>query len=548
MTAPTAVDEGREAYAREAWSEAYSRLLAAHQGGPLGPDDVELLAMAAYLIGRDEESDDWLERAHQGHLRRGDVPRAVRCAFWLGIGFMDRGEFARGGGWLARAQRLLDEGGYDCVERGYLLFPEALERLEGGDPAAARELFAEAAGIGRRFADADLITLARLGEGATLPRLGQVDEGVALLDEAMVAVTAGDVSPIVVGMSYCIVIDTCREMFDVRRGREWTSVLDRWCERHPDQVPFRGQCLLHRSELLQAQGRWAEALAEAERARRAFSTPEPRPAVGAAHYQRGELHRLRGEFPEAEAAYQEASAWGRVPLPGLACLRLAEGDAGAASAAIRRATGEASDPVSRAALLPAYVEIVLAAGDVAAARAGADELAAVAGLLGAPLLHAAAAFADGAVLLAEEDASGACAALQRAWRGWRELGVPHEAARASALMAAACDTLGDRATAVLQREAARATFAELGAAPELARLPPDGRGRARSPRASPLTGREREVLALVASGRTNRAIAEQLFLSEKTVARHVSNIFAKLGVSSRSAATAWAYENGVVQS
>ena len=542
MTATTAVDEGREAYAREAWSDAYSRLLAAHREGPLGPDDVELLAMAAYLIGRDEESDDWLERAHQGHLRQGDAPRAVRCAFWLAMGFFERGQVARGGGWLARAQRLLDEGGLDCVERGYLLIPVALECLEGGDPAGARERFADAVAIAQRFKDPDLVTVGRLGEGSGLLRLGRVGEGVALLDEAMVAVTAGDVSPIVVGMSYCIMIDACREIFDVRRIREWTSTLDRWLDRHPDQAPFRGQCLLHRAELLQLQGRWTDALAEAERALHLFSVPEPRPAVGSAHYQRAELHRLRGEYAEAEAAYHEAGAWGRVPLPGLAWLRLAEGDVETAEGAIRRAVGEASDPVHRAALLPAYVEILLAAGDVAAARTGADELAGVAGLIGAPLLRAAADFADGAVRLAEGDAAGACGALERAWTGWRELGAPLEAARAAALMAAACDAVGDRATATVHREAARAGLTELGAAAELARLSPP----ARVPRTSPLTSREREVLALIASGRTNRAIAEELFLSEKTVARHVSNIFTKIGVSSRSAATAWAYENGLV--
>jgi DNA-binding CsgD family transcriptional regulator len=296
---------------------------------------------------------------------------------------------------------------------------------------------------------------------------------------------------------------------------------------------------------MQLRGAWPDAMDEVQRACERLSTPSRQPALGMAIYQQGELHRLRGEFAKAEEAYRQASQWGHSPQPGLAQLRLAQGRVDAAAAAIRRTADEAQDRLSRARVLAAYVEIVLAAGDVDASRAAADELSQIAADLGAPLLQAVAAHALGAVRLAEGDARAALDALRDACQAWRRLEAPYEGARSRILVGLARQQLGDDDTATMELEAARHAFQQLGAAPDLTRVDALIRKR-RVGDVSGLSPREVEVLRLVASGKTNQAIAAALFLSEKTVARHVSNIFTKLGLSSRSAATAYAYEHGLV--
>jgi DNA-binding NarL/FixJ family response regulator len=533
---------GRDAFARRAWSDAHALLGSA---GPLGVDDLERLAVAAHLVGRDEESAQAWAQAHHECVRLGDFDRAARCAFWLGFALLLRGDTAQSDGWLARGERLVGQAGLDGAGRGLLLLPEFFSTLERGDQTRADALANELAEIAQRVADQDLLAFGLLARGQVALVVGEISRGVKLLDEAMVTVTTVEVSPITTGIVYCAVIEACMNLCDLRRATEWTEALHRWCATQPDLVPYRGHCLVHRSQVLQASGAWAEAVAEAERARQQLSDPL-HPALGLALYQRGELHRLRGELTDAERVYRAASQQGREPAPGFALLRLAQGSVGAAVAAVRRMIEESHGRLTRPVILAAAVEVLLGAGEIEAARTVSAELAEVADAVDTALLRAVADYAAGTVLLAGDDAPAALAALRRACAGWRELEMPYDAARARVQIARACRALGDHDAADLELEAARATFARLGARPDLARvaeLTPSPPGRRES---TALTARECEVLRLVAAGRTNRQIANALRISEHTVARHLQNIFAKLGLPSRAAATAYAYEHGLV--
>jgi DNA-binding CsgD family transcriptional regulator len=544
--AATELERGRESYAKGAWAEAYESLSAADQAAQLGAGDLELLARAAYMLGRDDDYVSGLERAHHAHLDAGEALPAVRCAFWIGHNMLFRGDAVRASGWFGRAQRLLDSGEQDCVERGYLLIPLWLKQMAGGDNEAGYMTAAEAADIGERFGDADLMWLARDEQGRALLRQGRVEEGLRLVDEVFVAALAGELSPILTGIIYCNTIAFCRNAYELHHAREWTQALTLWCERQPEMVAHNGLCLVHRAEIMQLQGAWADALDEARRAAERFTRGVLNQlACGAAHYRRGEVHRLRGELADAEAAFREASRCGREPQPGLALLRLAQGQGDTAAAAIRRAVGETTEPLERAALLPAYVEIMLDIGEYERARGACQELEEIAERQASDALGAMSAQALGALTLAEGDAQAALIALRRAWQLWQKLEAPYESARVRVLVGFACAALGDEDTAALELEAAREAFAELGAAPDLARLASPG------PTAAPgsahgLTDRELEVLRLVAAGKSNREIGAALVISEHTVARHLQNIFAKLGVSSRTAAGAFAYEQHLV--
>ena len=359
-----------------------------------------------------------------------------------------------------------------------------------------------------------------------------------MLDEAMVAAVGAELSPIVTGLVYCSVIDGCQEIYALRRAQEWTAALSHWCEEQPDMVAFTGRCLVHRAEILQLHGAWQDALDEARRAGGRLTR-----AAGQAAYRRGELHRLRGELGEADEAYREANRHGTQPQPGLAVLRLAQGHGDAALAAIRRALSETSDPVARIRLLPAAVEIMLAADEHDVARAACTELAQLEPRFASVLLAALAAGARGAVDLASGDARAALTALRRSERAWEDIGAPYERARVCVLIGLACRALGDADSAALELESAHDVFVALQAAPDAARV--DGLLSRPQP-VHGLTPRELEVLRLVAAGETNKAIAATLVLSERTVDRHVSNIFTKLGISSRTAAAAYAYRHELV--
>jgi DNA-binding NarL/FixJ family response regulator len=540
------IDLGREAFRHHAWRKAYSHLSAADREASLAPEDLEWLAIAAELVGNETESIDHWTRAHNKYLRRGDLPGAARCAFWLSFFFLlVEGEVARSGGWLARGRRMLEGNKTDCVEQGYLLLPAALRCMWEGKTASASAMFDESVIIGQRFHDTDLVAMGRLGQGESLLRLGQTTEGASLLDEVMAAVTAGELSTMVVGIVYCAVLSACQEIFDLRRAREWTAAFSHWCESQPDLVSFRGQCLVHRAEIMQLEGAWRNALEETRRACQRLSQPGSRPWAGAAFYQQGEVHRLRGEFQEAEEAYHQASQWGRTPQPGLALMRLSQGRLDVSVAAITRELAEAQDSQARSRILPAHVEIMLAAKAVQAARISAKELSEIAAHDGGPFLQALSAQANGAVALAEGDAPAALAKLRSAWNIWHALETPYEAARARVMIARACSELGDEDNAQLELQAARLVFLQLGAAPDLAQLSPSSVVRDRRTSGG-LTEREVEVLRLLAVGKTNRAIAGDLFLSEHTVRRHLQNIFAKLDVSTRAAATAFAFQHDLV--
>jgi ATP/maltotriose-dependent transcriptional regulator MalT len=538
------LERGRTSFERRAWLDAYTALSEADRLEPLSAADLDLLATSASLLGRMDDYLAVLERAHLAHLERGDNLAAARAAGWLGMTLAIRGELGPASGWFGRAQRLVEREGRECAEQGWLLIPVAFQLEVAGDYDGMNEAAAQAVEIAERFGDPDLAAIALHAQGVARIKQGSIDEGLRLMDEAMVGVTAESVSPIVAGIVYCGVIAGCEEAFEVRRAQEWTDALTRWCDGQPQMVSFTGRCLAHRAGLMQLHGEWRDALAEAKLARERCEEAMNRAAAGQALYQQGELHRLQGDFEAAEAAYRDASEFGREPQPGLALLRLAQGDGEAATGMTRRAAAETVEPFARATMLPAHVEVMLAAGHLEDAREAADELAVIAATGKRPLLEAIAARVLGEVELAQGDPKAALTALRHASRLWQELNAPYEVARVRVLVGLACRALGDEESAALELGAAREAFERLDAAPDLARIdrlegssPADAHG---------LSPRELEVLRLVAAGKTNREIASTLVVSEHTVARHLQNIFAKLGVTSRTAATAFAFQHELV--
>jgi DNA-binding CsgD family transcriptional regulator/Flp pilus assembly protein TadD len=530
----------------EKWTETYVRLLKADQEHGLEPKELETLALAAYLTGRDAESFQILERAHQGYLDREKTERAVRCAFWLGLMLMNTRERARSSGWIARGERLLsDEQVPDCAEKGLLLLPAALGALSAGLAAEAQKLFEQVATIGEQFGDADLIALGRLGHGQAMIQLGDVAKGIKLLDETMITVETEEVFPVVNGIVYCAAIESCRKVWDLRRAQEWTSALTRWCDAQPDIVPFRGQCLVRRAEIIQFHGEWPKALEETRHACELLARPPGDPAAGEAYYRKAELYRLLGEFEEAEDSYRDAAKWGRKPQPGLALLRLAQGQNDAAETSIRNTLQEIKDTKRRAELLPAVVSIMISVKQTGEAIEATKELCGIADEFDAPYLYAMSSYCQGAVFLAEGNVQLALEHFQKALKFWNSLNLPYESARTRELKGLVYLELNDKDNSDAELAAAQWVFEQLKAKPDLERV---NRmlNRKRDHETHGLTLRELQVLQGVASGKTNKSITGELFISERTVDRHVSNIFNKLGVSSRVEATAFALRNKIL--
>ena len=533
--------QAREEYERGDWARALDTWR------DVDPDamdaaDAQAAAVSAYLLGRPTEAVGFYQRGYRLFEEAGGHDDAVRCAFHLAMIHADSGEPSLAAGWTARAAGIVGLGG-DAVGRGYVAFLQMFAHLQQGDMPAAATCAAEVTAVGRREGDPDLVALGLCSAGRIAIYANRVAGGLALLDEAMAVLTAGEVSPAVAGNVYCTAIEGCQQIADFARVAEWTSALHRWCAALPGLVTFTGQCAVHRGQVMRLRGAWTDAVEEFERAVDRYRLAGSLAAAGLAESERGDVLRLLGDYAAADAAYQRSAELGYDPQPGLALLWLTTGRPNAAVGAVRRLLAERSGAVQRCGLLPGAVDVLLAAATVEEARMAAVALEDVAAQLGTPAVQAMAAYAAGAVQLAGRDAAGSLPYLRNAAQTWSRIDSPYEVARTRVLVGRALTELGDAMSAQAELRSAEAAFRALGAAPALAPVQ-----RLLSPGAAPagLTAREVEVLRLVASGRSNAAIAAELVLSERTVARHLSNIFTKLDVGSRTAAAAYAFEHELV--
>ena len=536
--------DARTAYARRAWADAFELLRESDEHEPLGVPDLERLMWCAGMLDRDAELFAACERLFKACADEGRNDKAAYWAYFHGFRSFALGEQGRASAWMQRAQHHAQLFGRECAAHGYLLLPLVMRHLGGGDFAGAEDAAARALAIGERCAESDLVAFAKCLLGRASVRQGRVEAGVALLDEAMLAAVGGALTPVVTGLIYCNLIACCRQVYAWERSREWTQVLTDWCDAQPQLVQFNGQCRLHRAEIMELSGEWQDAVAESRRAAQSVARAISAQTAAGAAYQEAEIHRLRGEFAQAEERFREASRLGLEPQPGMALMRLAQGQAGQAAATLRRVLGATADPLARARLLPAFVEILLETGVSDEVRDAVAELERIASKFATALLQATAAQARGELQVHEGAAAAGLAHLRAALDTWRDAGAPYMVARLRVLAGKACRVLGDEDGARLEFDAARDTFEQLGAMPDLERLrlllavPAEP-----IPAAGGLTRREVEVLRLVAAGKTNKRIALDLSLSEKTVDRHLSNIFDKLQVPSRAAATAFAIQN-----
>jgi DNA-binding NarL/FixJ family response regulator len=536
--ATTVLAEARDLFAGFRWRRCVELLADADARRPLDGEGLVLLGQAAHLVGADEAATAAFTRAYRFFLDADDVRAAVRSAMSCALVLENAAEPVRSQAWAARAGRLVEEHGLGGGEAGWVLSYRAHLQVAERRVEEALATARDGERVSLEAQDTDSVVLCRLTIGFALLLRGEQAEAIAVFDEVMLAVSSDETSPAVVGLCYCLAIAACMVVRDVARARAWTATLDRWCAARPDLVAFRGTCLVHRAQMSALRGDWPGALREAVHAERLLVGT----GAGQAAYQAAELYRLTGCDREAENAYRRANALGVQPEPGLSRLRLAQGRADVAARTLRRLCEEPRLPADRAELLAALVDAELALGDVGAARRAAVDCGRIAEDLGSPLIDGLAAQADGALLLAEGRPAEALDVLRRAQQRWSELDLPHACAQVRVLAGRCLQAMGDDESAALEFAAARECFERLGAAPDLARLP----GAALRTRPGGLTDREIEVVRLVAAGHTNRVIAGRLCLSEKTVARHLANVYAKLDVPSRAAATAYAYDHGLV--
>lgn len=542
MEASEALATAREAYGRRDWAVARDGFAAAREQGELSPDDCHAAAKSAWWLGRIDECLDDFEEAYRRFLAAGQSSRAAMSALLLGIHSKERGETVRGSAWLSRVRRMLaDEP--DSAVHGYLLYIDIFAAMGAGELENALSYARRVEELGNKLGDPNVAALGILGQGRALVKQGLVDDGLSLLDEAMLAAVSDQLDPTWAGAIYCHLMDVCQELLDLRRAVEWTMAATRQLDAHPEASTLPGICRVHRAQVLQAQGDWLRAEHEASRACQDMSHVHVLTAAEA-HYELGEIRRLKGDLPGAEESFKQAHRLGRDPQPGLALLRLTEGRVDVAVGSLRAAlAGERTNHLKRARLCAAQVEVALAAGDLETAAGACAELESTAHAYGSSGLEATASHARGQVRLAEGVTSEALAALRAACRSWQDLDAPYHSARTRVLIAEAYRALGDASAAELELEAAHVVFQRLGATTDARYTAERAAG---TPPPGGLSDREVEVLRLVSTGSSNREIAEELVISEKTVHRHLSNIFGKLELSSRTAAAAFAYEHGLV--
>ena len=436
-------------------------------GGDLSSEDLERLAEAAWWSAHPNESIDAFERAYAAFSAEGKRRDAARISLRLAMEYADRLDSAVWNGWLQRAARLLaDEP--ESVEHGWLELCLVRSAFERDDIEEVERHAVAAQEIGARLDDRDLQAFGLALQGGIMVMHTQLEQGLSLVDEATLAAVGGELNPYVAGNIYCLTIGVCRSVADYRRASEWTEAAARWCERE-SITGFPGVCRVQRAEIMRLHGSYAEAEDEARKAQTELEAFGRLPQAGAGANEVGEVRLRRGDLDGAEEAFEQAHRLGNEPQPGIALLRLARGQVDAARSSIGTALADAGDPLDRARLLPARVEIALAAYDVAEAREAAEELAGTAEAIGAPMLQAAAHQALGATLTYEEDAAAAIAELRKAVRLWTEADAPFEAAQARRRLAVAYRTGGDEASAVLELRAGRTAFERLGALGEMER-------------------------------------------------------------------------------
>lgn len=530
----------------EKWSEAYSRLLAAKNERPLQDKELETLAVAAYMLGKDFESYELFEIAYQRYVEHHKPEDGSRISFWLGFLLMNAGEKSRGSGWIATGSRLCNEQlNEDSAVHGLFLIPSGLNALGANKGSDAQNFFQQASLIGEKYGTSELVIMGRLGLAQSLIIQGSIEKGLLLLDELMIYLETENIFPLAKGIVYCGGIQTCRKIWDLNRAKAWTTALSQWCEKFPDMIPYRGQCLVRRAEVMQLHGDWPLALKEIEIACNLLTKPPIDPAVGEAYYRKAELLRLLGEFNGAEACYQEASKFRRNPYPGYALLKCAQRETTTGKTAILNALEEAKDSIRRSELLPTAIHILVHSNQWEKARSLVKELNEIADQFDVSYLKGYAHHCQGLLHFKAQENFESIRLLEQALACWDELNLPYETACSREIKSLVYLQLNDKANAQLELAAAKWTFEQLKAVQDLSRLN-QYKEKQQASTVHNLSLREIQVLQLVISGRTNRNIGEELFISERTVDRHVSNIFKKLNVTTRAEATAFALKNNIV--